>query len=327
MFDWLSDWQLLRPWALWLALLPLVVLLLPPARGRETGLVLPQFAQLAAADRSRLRPAPGLLLALLAWLLLVVAAAQPRQLGEAVSLPKAGRDMLLAVDLSGSMEVRDMQLGGRSVNRLEALQAVADRFIDQRRGDRLGLILFGSEAFLQTPLTFDVDTVRAHLQESSIGLPGRSTAIGDSIALAVRYFRDVEDDTDKVLVLLTDGQNNAGSFSVEDALKLAEADGVVIYTIGFGSDMVDAAGRPLSPELVIDEESMIMVAERTGGQYFRAQRTQELLAIYQRLNELEPVERDAQVVRPWQERYRWPMATGLLLACAAGWRLRSGSLT
>jgi Ca-activated chloride channel family protein len=327
--DVLSDWQLARDWALWLLLLPLLVVLLPRLKRPMVAPVLPQFAGLAQTRVERWRFAPGFFPAALAWGLLVLAAAQPQQLGEPVALPKAGRDMMLAVDLSGSMEVRDMRLGSQAVNRLRAVQAVANDFIEQRRGDRLGLILFGSEAFLQTPLTFDVDTVRTHLLESSIGLPGRSTAIGDAIALAVRYFRQANDGaedessatSDRVLVLLTDGQNNAGAFSVDDALALAEADEVVIYTIGFGSRTAELRARN-TPELRIDEEALREVAERTGGQYFRAERTGELAEIYDRLNELEPVDREQDVVRPWQERYRWPLGLGLLLATMAWARVR-----
>ncbi len=219
------DW----PWAL--AALPLPLLahrLLPAARPRlGSALRLPFYAQLPgladpagnAAGRARRW------LAALAWLLLVLAAVRPQWLGEPVQLPVSGRDLMLAVDLSGSMEQQDYTLNGRPVNRLEVVKAVAGRFIERRVGDRLGLILFGSRAYVQTPMTYDRGTVQAMLDDAVIGLAGRETAIGDAVTLAVKRLREQPEDN-RVLILLTDGANTAGGVEPRDAAALAAQAGV-----------------------------------------------------------------------------------------------------
>ncbi len=173
--------------------------------------------------------------AFLAWLLLLVATARPQWLGEPVELPVSGRNLMLAVDLSGSMEAEDFELRGERVNRLRATQAVAGAFIERRVGDRLGLILFGKQAYLQTPLTFDRETVHTLLDEAVIGLAGKETAIGDAIGLAVKRLKSNETD-DRVLILLTDGANTAGEVEPIKAASLAKDAGLKIYTIGIGAD-------------------------------------------------------------------------------------------
>ncbi|MGD8309284.1 MAG: VWA domain-containing protein, partial [Chromatiales bacterium] len=192
------DW----PWALAALPLPLLARWLPPARPRlERALRLPFYRDLPALGTGVAGGGRGLryTLALLAWALLVLAAARPQWLGEPVSLPVSGRDLMLAVDVSGSMQQEDYELNRRPVDRLAVVKAVAGRFIQRREGDRLGLILFGSRAYLQTPLTYDRATVQSMLREAVIGLAGRETAIGDAIALAVKRLREQPEDN-RVLI-------------------------------------------------------------------------------------------------------------------------------
>jgi Ca-activated chloride channel family protein len=262
-----------------------------------------------------------LILAALAWLLLVLAATRPQWLGEPVALPLAGRDLMLAVDISGSMTEDDMMIGGRVVDRLTAVKAVAGDFIERREGDRVGLILFGQQAYLQTPLTFDRATARTLLFESAVGLAGRETAIGDAIGLAVKRLRD-EPTEERVLILLTDGANTAGTIAPLKAAELAGEAGIRIHTIGVGSDPragLGAFGLSMARN-PLDEATLSALAERTGGRYFRARDVRELQGIYAALDELEPVESDEQTFRPVGELFAWPLALSLLLSAvvAAG---------
>lgn len=253
------------------------------------------------------------------WTLAVFAAARPQYVGEAVSLPVSGRDLLLAVDLSGSMEEQDFELDNTWVNRLVATKAVAEDFISARIGDRLGLILFGREAYLQTPLTFDRETVRTLLLESEIGLAGKETAIGDAIGLAIRTLDDAGiDEGRRVLILLTDGANTAGEVDPLKAAELAAQRAMVIYTIGIGADSMLVRTlfgvRQINPSQDLDEETLQRIADITGGRYFRARDTEELAGIYAELDRLEPAESDAAGYRPVTELFYWPLGMAVLLA-------------
>jgi Ca-activated chloride channel family protein len=300
--------------------LPLLVAWLLPRAPESTGgaLRLPFYQALHAsmgegrATRSRLR----LLLAALAWVLLVTSAARPQMPGEPVQLPVSGRDLLLAVDISGSMETEDMLLGRQVATRLAAVKYVAGNFIERRKGDRLGLILFGDQAYLQTPLTFDRQTTNIQLDEAAIGLAGKRTAIGDAIGLAVKRLRD-QPQENRVLILLTDGENTAGTVDPQKAADIAASEGVRIYTIGVGADERVVSGffgkrRVANSEL--DEPALIAIAEKTGGRYFRARDIAALEEIYRLLDELEPVSEDEEVFRPVIELYMWPMAAALFIS-------------
>ncbi|MGB5441589.1 MAG: VWA domain-containing protein [Gammaproteobacteria bacterium] len=308
------------PWLLSALPLPLLAALLlprakqsPPAALRfpfygalRQGLVKP------ARQRSRLR----LLLAALAWLLLVIAAARPQWIGETLHLPVSGRSLMLAVDISGSMQTGDMLIGGRQVMRLAAVKQVAGDFIEQRIGDRLGLILFGDQAYLQVPLTFDRHTVHTLLDEAAIGLAGKSTAIGDAIGLAIKRLRE-QPKRNRVLVLLTDGANTAGSIEPLKAADLAASEAVRIYTIGIGADNMLVRG-PFGMQRIesgdLDEDTLRAIAEKTAGRYFRARDTQDLKEIYALLDAMEPLSSDEQSYRPVDELYAWPLGSALLLS-------------
>lgn len=255
-------------------------------------------------------------LAILTWCLLIVSAMNPKWLGEFVEIPVSGRDLMLAVDLSGSMEEEDFIINDKRVNRLTATKWVAGEFIERRVGDRLGLILFGEQAYLQTPLTFDRTTVKTLLHESAIGLAGQSTAIGDAIGLAVKRLRE-QDEQSRVLILLTDGANTTGVVNPVSAAELAAREGLKIYTIGIGADEMVVrtffGARRVNPSSDLDETTLQAIADKTGGRYFRARDTKELEEIYALLDELEPIEKDIQRFRPQTALFYWPLAFALLL--------------
>ena len=311
----LLDW----PWLLILLPLPLLIRWLLP-RAPENGtqaLRLPAVWDLPGVGRSGRRGnlRVRLVLAMLGWCLFVLAAARPAWLGDPISLPLLGRDLMLAVDVSGSMEQQDYTLSGRAVSRLDVVKAVGAEFIDQRRQDRLGLILFGSRAYLQTPLTFDRDTVAEMLSEAVVGLAGRETAIGDAIALAVKRLRD-QAGQNRVLVLLTDGANTAGTLDPMEAASLAAQAGVRVYTIGLGAA---APGRRSPLDRLpprrrdLDPRTLQAIAAETGGRYFEAADGEQLAAIYAELDRLEPSERYERTFRPMRALFHWPAAAGLLL--------------
>ncbi len=258
-----------------------------------------------------------LILAVLAWLFLILAAMRPQWLAEPIEQAVSGRDLMLAIDLSGSMEVEDFVLQNNRVNRLVATKSVASEFIQRRAGDRLGLILFGTQAYLQTPLTFDRVTLNTLLHESALGLAGENTAIGDAIGLAVKRLRKQQADS-RVLILLTDGANTAGEVTPLKAAELAAQHQLKIYTIGIGADEMYVrsffGSRKVNPSTDLDEKTLKAIAEQTGGQYFRARNTDELSKIYRILDELEPVEKDKQYFRPKNELYPWPLGIALMFS-------------
>ena len=309
------------PWLLLILPLPLLLRWLLPvsATAQEAALCVPFFDELADMQTQaiNIKSAPwALIFGLIAWALLVIAAARPLWLGEPVELPISGRDLMLAVDLSGSMEAKDFKLKGRTVNRLVATQWVGGEFIKRRVGDRLGLILFGRHAYLQTPLTFDRQTVRTLLHEAVIGLAGKETAIGDAIGLAVKRLRQ-NDINSRVLILLTDGANTAGEVDPIKAAELAAQANLKIYTIGIGADEMLVrsmfGNRRINPSADLDEKTLTAIAEKTGGRYFRARDTRELSQIYRLLDKLEPLEKDAQTFRPVSSLYPWPLGVALFM--------------
>ncbi len=261
---------------------------------------------------------PRLLMLWIIWSLILLAAARPQYVGQPQSLPMTGRDLLLAVDLSGSMDERDFQLNGQWVDRLTATKAIAKEFIERRLGDRIGLILFGREAYLQTPLTFDRATVQILLDEAFIGLAGQETAIGDAIGLGIRTLSDAGiQQNRRVLVLLTDGANTAGVIDPLKAADLARDRGMVIYAIGIGADSVMVQSlfgvREINPSTDLDERTLTTIAEGTGGRYFRARDIEAFQQIYTILDELEPAAVEESGFRPIAERYHWPLGVALIL--------------
>ncbi|MCK5396289.1 MAG: VWA domain-containing protein [Gammaproteobacteria bacterium] len=309
----------LWPWVLAAAPLPFLLRLLLP-RAKQTddaALQVPHLSDYQVGENHTYIDKKSrwpLLLYTLAWLCLLIAAARPQWTGEPVELPVSGRDLMLAIDISKSMD-HPIRHKRRSISRITATKAVASAFIEKRVGDRIGLILFGDQAYVQAPLTFDRATVNILLQEAFTGLAGQATAIGDAIGLAVKRLdtkqksastneisKNISDD--RVLILLTDGVSNRGAITPLKAAELAAKKGLKIHTIGIG--------KRGSREL--DEITLRKIAKITGGRYFRAYTTADLQNIYGLLDKLEPVEKDVQSYRPVKALFYIPLSASLLFA-------------
>ena len=250
------------------------------------------------------------------WAALVCASAGPMWVGEPVNIPQDRRDLMLAVDISGSMKEADMLVSGGYTTRIRAVKHVVGEFIDERSSDRVGLILFGEQGFLQTPLTFDTKTVKQQLHEAQLGFAGNNTAIGDAIGLAIKRLRGRPAES-RVLILLTDGENNAGTDPLKAIEIAAEAD-IRIHTVGIGADSKTERGffgitRQVNPSRGLDEKTLNIIAKKTGGKYFRARDPKELESIYSEINALEPIP-DDQTFRPTQSLTHWPILLALLLS-------------
>lgn len=306
------------PWALLLLPLPWLI------RPRHTGEV--DVPRLPFADRLAGLPGVGrhrqqrlpleTALLVLAWLALVLAIARPQHLGEEISQTVSGRDLLLAVDISPSMEAEDMVLHNRPANRLQAVKQVVDDFLTQRQGDRVGLILFGTQPYLQVPLTFDLATLKTLLYEAQLGMAGDATAIGDALGLAIKRLRERPADQ-RVVILLTDGANTAGEMPPPQAAKLAADNSVRVYTIGIGAEtMVQRSlfgNRQINPSRDLDEALLRSIAEQTNAHYYRARSLPELELAYAAINELERIELDSLPYRPVSELFHWPLGAALIL--------------
>ena len=309
----------------WMALfLPLPWILLRTRAVAEPGgsaLYLP-FVTAVASPRAAASTLPRGALALLAatWALLVLAAMRPQWLGEPLPVPMSGRQIMLAIDCSGSMASQDM--GGAS--RLEIVQIVAGRFIDRRRGDQIGLILFGTRPYLQAPLSADLATVHQFLNEAVVGVAGTQTAIGDAIGLAIKELRQRERTGGaplhkSVLILLTDGGNDAGVMPPLEAARLARETGLRVFTIGVGASAEQSLFGLSNGNTDLDVGLLKQIASITGGEFFRADSPEALQAVYRRINELEPTAGNRQWLRPAAEWFTWPLALALLLSVPAAW--------
>lgn len=304
------------PWII--ALLPLPWLLrrwwrpVPPGQALHLPQPGLQLAQGSYRTARGLRP----WLLGLAWLSLLAAAARPQWIGPPEAQQRSGRAIMLAVDLSGSMRTEDMDLAGQSVSRFGAVEAIAGDFISRRHGDEMGLILFGSQAFLVTPLTFDLSAVRAQLEEATVGLAGTETAIGDAIAVAVKRLSALPQQA-RVLVLLTDGVNNAGSIAPREAARAAKAAGVRIYTIGIGATQMRVGGpfgsQLVNPSADLDADMLTSIATATGGRFFRATDSSALADAYRAISALEPMPQAGPTLRPRHELFRWPLGLAAAL--------------
>lgn len=309
--------QFAWPWMLLFLPLPwLVGRWLPAAQPQGGALFLPFAAAVAGDVPPALRVPSRWRVALFAlvWLLLVAAATRPQWLDDPLPVPTSARQLMMAIDTSGSMEIQDMAGGA---TRLQVVQAVAGEFLRHRVGDQVGLILFGTRPYLQAPLTTDLNTVGQFLREAMIGMAGPETAIGDSIGLAIKRLKAQREQAgsqgDMVLILLTDGGNNAGLMDPIEAAKYAAAEGLRIYTIGVGAaargDLMGNAGNT-----DLDEETLQAIARTTHGAYFRATNAASLNQVYAQIDKLEPATAQAQWYRPTTEWFAWPLALALLLS-------------
>ena len=314
--------RLASPWLL--VLLGALPLLLPRGmlRAKRTAVRFPSLASLkavSAAGASRRR----LLLAALraAGLgLMIVALARPQMGGEQTQVHREGVDVVLAVDVSGSMLAEDFTVGSERSSRLEAVKSVVKTFVTARPEDRAGLVLFAARPYTQCPLTLDHGWLLQNLERAKVGMIEDGTAVGSALAAAVNRVRS-STATSKFVVLLTDGQSNAGKITPETAAEAAAALGIKVYTIGAGTHGMapyptqDFFGnkvyRPMPVD--IDEDTLKRVAEKTGARYFRATDTASLQSIYEEIDRAEKSAFEAPEYRDWRELYPWLLWPGLLL--------------
>ncbi len=304
-----------QSWVLLLLPVPLLVRWwAPPYREARPALRAPFFDELAEASGST--PAEGAVVrdrtwaqtavGALVWVLLIVALARPVWVEPPIERKETGRDLLLAVDLSGSMETRDFAgPDGLPISRLDAVKQVIDDFLVRREGDRVGLVVFGTAAHAQVPFTPDLRAARELLDETRVSMAGPQTAVGDAIGLAIKLF-EKSDSEERVLILLTDGNDTASRVTPRKAAELAADDGVTIYPIGVG-DPTAAGEDPL------DAATLEEVAQATGGESFLASDREELERVYAKLDALEPSEYEVKTWRPRRPLYPWPLGAAVVL--------------
>jgi Ca-activated chloride channel family protein len=305
-------------WPLVFAALPLPLLawwLLPAYRERRASVQVPFFDQLAAAIGQTpqrgavvMRRLPvQIIVAAIVWVLLVAALARPQWVGEPITRDVSARDLMLAVDLSGSMEQADFRApDGQMLQRLAGVKQVVNAFVARRHGDRIGLILFGTKAYVQVPFTQDLATVQLLLDQTRVAMAGEQTAIGDAIGLAIKAFEQSKAEQ-KVLILLTDGNDTASRVPPAHAADIAQLRGLVIYTIGIGDPHATGENR-------VDLDALKAVAATTKGQFFRAEDAAQLEAIYADIDKLAPVKLQTQSWRPRLPLFQWPLGAAVVLA-------------
>lgn len=306
------------PWAF--AALPLPLLawwLLPAYHERQASIQVPFFSRLADATGQTPRPGAVVLRrfplqmagAIVVWALLIAALARPQWVGDPVTHEISARDLMLAVDISGSMDQADFRApDGTLLQRLEGVKRIVGEFIARRQGDRVGLILFGTKAYVQAPFTQDLRTTRALLDQAQVGMAGQQTAIGDAIGLAIKAF-DTSKARQKLLILLTDGNDTASRVPPLHAAEIAKQRGLVIYTIGVGDPNASGENR-------VDLETLRAVAGVTGGQSFRAENGAQLDAIYTDIDRIAPAKLETQSWRPKLPLFQWPLGVSVLMALA-----------
>lgn len=310
--------QLEHPWLLALLPLPLLVWWLWPPYGERTRAIrVPFFDELAKATGQT--PARGAVvlrgnwlrrvLAPVCWVLVVLALASPQRLEPPIERTESARDLLLAIDLSGSMATPDfLDPQGQRISRLDAVKGVVDDFIARRTTDRIGLIVFGTNAFPQAPLTLDHVAVRQLLDELRVGMAGEQTAIGDAIGVAVKMTAQSQQ-RERVLILLTDGNDTAGRIPAEKAAEIAKATHIVIHTIGIGDPNAKGENR-------VDLDTLKRIAAATGGRSFRGENREQLAGIYDLLDRMTPSKVKHSVYRPKLKLYYIPLGAALLLMVA-----------
>jgi Ca-activated chloride channel family protein len=317
-----------HPMAFLLLPLPLFAWwLLPPQRERVSAVRVPFFEAIVAAAGSEARAGAvvmrrkwvQVMLATLVWACLVTGLARPEWVGEPIVRTEAARDIMLAIDLSASMDYRDFtDASGSKVSRFEVVQRVVDRFVAERDSDRIGLIVFGAKAYLQLPFTRDIETARALVALMEVGMAGPQTALGDSIGLAIRSFESSEVD-DRVLILLTDGTDTASSMTPVNAADIASLNGVEIYTIGIGD--VEATGEDR-----VDFATLETIATRTGGRFYDAADEIALEEIYRRIDEAAVADVRTESWRPRRSLVHWPAGAASVLILAGYALLLLGSM-
>ena len=308
-----ENFEIANLWVLWLLPLPLLVwYFLPPLRFKSASLNFPGFRKaqeytgqkpVASAMVKKRSPFLWVIISLI-WILLLAALSSPRLVGKPEMKVKTSRNFLIVADISFSMANKDWKIDGKPARRWDAVKEVMRSFIAKRQGDRMGLIFFGSAAYIQAPFTPDLATVEKLLEETDVGMAGQMTSIGKAIAKGVDMF---ERDTikTKVMLLLTDGVDAGIDILPLDAAEMAKRDSITIYTIGIGD--------PAKPGSDLDENTLKQIAKITGGQYFRALDARKLEGIYTELDKMEPIEWEEENYKPATLLYRYPLAAALAL--------------
>jgi Ca-activated chloride channel family protein len=314
----LSQWlniEFVWWWALILLPLPLLVYKLLARESQQAEIKLAYLPDNTHSNKPKQKLQKTLSIAI--WTLLIIACARPVWFGDPIEFQPKYRDLMLVVDLSGSMQKEDMNLDGEFTDRLTAVKKVLSDFVAKRKGDRLGVVLFGDHAYLQTPLTADRQAVIQQINQTVIGLVGQSTAMGDGIGLGTKTFVD-SNAPQRVMVLLSDGGNTAGVLDPIEAAEIAKKYNATIYTVGVGAGEMMVKEffmtRKVDTAADLDEKTLTQIAEVTGGQYFRARDTEQLENIYETINQLEPVSNDTQTWRPQSEWFRYPLSAALGLS-------------
>ena len=304
------------PWMFALLPLPLLVWwLMPPYRARQASVQIPFFERMAAAtgqtpQRGAVvlqRRKTQMIVAVLVWVLIVAALARPQWVGDAVTREVSARDLILAVDISGSMDQRDFRTAdGQMLTRLDGVKRVVKDFIARRKGDRIALILFGTKAYVQVPFTQDLQTAVQLLDQTEVGMAGQQTAIGDTIGLAIKTL-EKSTAQQKVLILLTDGNDTASRVPPEHAADIAQQNALVIYTIAVGDPSASGENR-------VDIATLKGVAETSKGKFFRAEDGAQLQAIYAEIDALAPAKLQTLSWRPKLPLFQWPLGAAVVLA-------------
>lgn len=322
------------PWAAMLLPLPLLVRWFWPrphgatdayTHGDGSTLLHPALGRLAStfvAARSLTHAGSRLQIVLLAlvWFMLVLAMMRPQWLEPYTEVRTEGYDLMLAVDTSRSMEALDFTVDNHQVTRMAVIKGVLERFIKARDGDRIGIVVFGSQAFVLSPMTQDLQALQSLLESVVARMAGDGTAIGDAIGLSVKKLRERPEGS-RVLILVTDGENTEGSMPPDVAAQFAAHEGIRIYTIGVGSKGLVPFienGQMTQVKMEIDENLLTEVAGATGGAYFRATDSNALEQIYDQIDALEKTQAEARTVMIPQPLYRWPLGGTLLLLFLLG---------
>jgi Ca-activated chloride channel family protein len=301
-------------YAFFLLPLPLIIyFILPALRQQKTFMSVPFFKNFIEATgikgKTGISVSKKKLINIISlsfiWILFVVALASPKLVGEPEQKIKTARSLMLAIDLSGSMATTDWKINGKRASRWDAVKNVMAEFIKRREGDRIGLILFGTQAYLQVPFTSDLNVVNNYLQESEVGMPGERTAIGNAISLGVKLF-EADSVERKVMILLTDGVDSGSEVNPIQAARAAANDSVVIYTIGIGD--------PNAKIFEVDEPMMKQISNDTNGKYFLAIDDKQLDDVYKTLDQLEPIEYEEESLRPATLLYYYPLGALILIA-------------
>ncbi|AEV31071.1 Mg-chelatase subunit ChlD [Owenweeksia hongkongensis DSM 17368] len=312
-----DNFELAFPWMLWLLPLPILVyFILPPLRMKSEALYFPGFKKAAGYTGDKPRKSAMVkrrnffswLILMIIWVLMIGALSSPQLVGEPEMKVKTARNFLITADISFSMAQKDWKLEDKKVRRWDAVKSLMHDFIKERKGDRMGLVFFATNSYVQAPFTPDLQTVDQLLDEADVGMAGQMTHIGKAISMGISLFKEDTIKT-KVMLLLTDGVDGGADILPLDGAEMAKKDSVIIYTIGIG--------EPGTSGSDLDEKTLQEIAEITGGKYFRAKDADALKQVYEEVNKLEPIEFEEEENRPVTLLYMYPLGAALGLALAA----------